>query len=252
MADYTPVNDFSAKDALTTGDSEKIISGADVDAETAAIQTAIATKYDSDDIASEAQAQAETSNSVLITPLRLANWADANGGMVGDLQALADPNADRILFWDDSAGAAALLTVGTGLAISTTTLALSHLGIQSLTDPGADRVFFWDDSAGAAAWLAFDTGDFTISGTNIALNSTISAQTITTLTSTTGNITTVNATTVNVGASALTRNAGGDPEWDGDCILKHNSTTYGSAEVYFSTSAASGGSAGDIWFTYIA
>lgn len=35
---------------------------------------------------------------------------------------LADPNADRILFWDDSAGAKAWLTVGTGLTISGTTL----------------------------------------------------------------------------------------------------------------------------------
>ena len=87
MSDYTQVTDFSAKDALTSGDPEKIISGADVDVELAAISTAIATKYDVNDIASQAQAEAETSNSVLITPLRLANWADANGGMVGDIQA---------------------------------------------------------------------------------------------------------------------------------------------------------------------
>jgi hypothetical protein len=34
-----------------------------------------------------------------------------------------DPNADRIYFWDDSAGNPAFLTVGSGLAISGTTLA---------------------------------------------------------------------------------------------------------------------------------
>lgn len=38
------------------------------------------------------------------------------------LQDLADPNADRIAFWDDSASAFAWLTVGTGLSISGTTL----------------------------------------------------------------------------------------------------------------------------------
>jgi hypothetical protein len=36
--------------------------------------------------------------------------------------ALADPDADRILFWDDSAGAYAYLTSGTNLSISATTL----------------------------------------------------------------------------------------------------------------------------------
>lgn len=34
----------------------------------------------------------------------------------------ADPNADRILFWDDSAGAATWLTLGTNLTITGTTL----------------------------------------------------------------------------------------------------------------------------------
>lgn len=36
--------------------------------------------------------------------------------------ALADPNADRILFWDDSAGSFAFLTVGSGLDLTGTTL----------------------------------------------------------------------------------------------------------------------------------
>jgi hypothetical protein len=36
--------------------------------------------------------------------------------------SLVDPNADRILFWDDSAGAVTWLQAGTGLTISGTTL----------------------------------------------------------------------------------------------------------------------------------
>lgn len=122
MTDYTKNQNYTAKDALNTSDPEKLILGSDIDSEFDEIATAIATKFDSADIATLAQAQAETSNAVLITPLRLANWADNAAGMVGDLQALADPDADRILFWDDGAGAAALLTVGTGLTLSGTTL----------------------------------------------------------------------------------------------------------------------------------
>jgi hypothetical protein len=41
---------------------------------------------------------------------------------IGAIPSFADPNADRIVFWDDSAGAYAPLTVGTGLTITGTTL----------------------------------------------------------------------------------------------------------------------------------
>lgn len=43
----------------------------------------------------------------------------ANGGTGA---SLSDPNADRIGFWDDSAGAFTWLTVGSGLTITDTTL----------------------------------------------------------------------------------------------------------------------------------
>ena len=43
-------------------------------------------------------------------------------GFIGASGALADPGADRILMWDDSEGAFAYLTPGSGLVISTTTL----------------------------------------------------------------------------------------------------------------------------------
>lgn len=44
-------------------------------------------------------------------------------GTIGNkIDAIADPNADRILFWDDSAGAYAYLTASTGLTISTTNM----------------------------------------------------------------------------------------------------------------------------------
>lgn len=90
-------------------------------------------------------------------------------GLLDDLSNLTDPNADRILFFDDSEGAAGFLTVGTGLAIATTTLSLSHLGIQALTDPNADRILFWDDSAGVTAWLSVGTG-LAITDTTLAIS----------------------------------------------------------------------------------
>jgi len=49
----------------------------------------------------------------------------ANGGTGA---SLTDPEADRILFWDDSAGTTAFLTVGSGLSLSGTTLSSTDAG----------------------------------------------------------------------------------------------------------------------------
>jgi hypothetical protein len=127
MTDYARANTggathFGDKDALTSGDADKKIVGAQFDSEYNAILTAVNSKFDPTDVASEAQAQAESSASVILTPLSLAQWSDDNAGAVGDLQAWADPNADALFGWDDSAGAAIGFTLGAGLGFSTTTI----------------------------------------------------------------------------------------------------------------------------------
>lgn len=75
------------------------------------------------------------------TPTSLGTWTVANGltlatplatGSGGLGVALVDPNADRLLFWDDSAGAHAYLTLGTNLSITGTTINASGGG--SLAD----------------------------------------------------------------------------------------------------------------------
>jgi hypothetical protein len=45
--------------------------------------------------------------------------------------SLADPGADRIMFWDDSAGATAYLTAGSGLTITDTTMTAAAASIQA-------------------------------------------------------------------------------------------------------------------------
>lgn len=47
--------------------------------------------------------------------------------------SLADPNADRIMFWDDSGGAVDWLTVGSGLTISGTTISATGGGSGDVT-----------------------------------------------------------------------------------------------------------------------
>ncbi len=70
---------------------------------------------------------------------------DASVAAVGQTLFGADPNADRIIFWDDSAGAFTYLTPGTGLTITGTTIDVtSGFSPPVAIDEGV--IFTWADS----------------------------------------------------------------------------------------------------------
>lgn len=83
------------------------------------------------------------------------------------IAGLADPNADRLLFWDDLAGAIAYLTPGTGLAISGTTIAIAGVGIQSsqyyAARYAASVSINWNNGNTQAITLANDGNTLTMS-----------------------------------------------------------------------------------------
>jgi hypothetical protein len=76
----------------------------------------------------------------------------ANGGTGA---SLTDPDADRIFFWDDSAGSTSFLTVGSGLEISGTTLSSTAAG-GTVTSV---------DVSGGTTGLTASGGPVTTSGT---------------------------------------------------------------------------------------
>lgn len=88
----------------------------------------------------------------------------ANGGLGS---ALSDPGADRILFWDDSAGVHTYLTLGTNLSITDTTLNATGGG------GGSGSVTSIDVSGGTTG-LTATGGPVTVSGT-ITLAGTLAA-----------------------------------------------------------------------------
>ena len=68
-------------------------------------------------------------------------------GMVGSLSDLTDPGADRILFWDDSAGDLDWLSLGTGLTITGTSMALHANLVTILGLAVADGNFIVGDGS---------------------------------------------------------------------------------------------------------
>jgi hypothetical protein len=77
----------------------------------------------------------DASTSAVRTTLGVAIGTDVQAfdSDLGVIAGLADPNADRFLFWDDSAGAYAFLAPGTGFSISGTTLGVS--GVETIWVP---------------------------------------------------------------------------------------------------------------------
>ena len=153
MSDYVLQATWNTKDALATGQSLKAVSATELGTEFSAIATAITSKYDSADIASQAQAEAGTNNATIMTPIRAqqwgTNWAGENAGIIADLQALADPGVDKFIGWDESANAAIGFTIGDGLESNGTDIFLS-LGELTITAiASGDFIPFYDITGSA-------------------------------------------------------------------------------------------------------
>lgn len=89
------------------------------------------------------------------------------------IQSLADPNADRILFWDDSAGATAWLTIGSNLSITGTTINASSSALPA----GTTGDFLYYDGADWVAITPVRNDQVNNTGTIITLPSTPAANT---------------------------------------------------------------------------
>lgn len=208
MTDYARANSggathFGDKDSLSSGDADKVIVGSQFDTEFNAIVTAIASKLETSDFASQAQAEGLTLDTVLITPHTLNDVLVDNAGMAKDIQQLADPLADRLLFWDNSAKAAALLTVSTGLTLSGTTLTSNDSAIVHDNLSG-----FVADEHVAHSGVTLTAGSGLTGGGTIAASRTFNVGAGTGITVNADDVALDTANTRNVDHSAITFTAG--------------------------------------------
>lgn len=102
----------------------------------------------------------QSSSSVSITGGTVSGITDIALADGGTGASLTDPNADRIMFWDDSAGQVTWLTAGTGLTITDTTIDVSgasgtpggsntHVQFNNSSAFGGDSGFVYSGSGGA-------------------------------------------------------------------------------------------------------
>ena len=176
MSDYVRSSStfFGDKDGLATGNANKIIKGSEFDTEFNAIATAVNTKYDSTDRgAASGIAPLDGSSEVPAANLNIASageaaaltgdflisagvftdaadaWATADGGTVGDIAALVDPDEDAIVFWDDGGSLLTYLTLPatSGLAITGTEINVDISGMTdfSTSTPTTSDGFLIDD-----------------------------------------------------------------------------------------------------------
>ena len=80
---------------------------------------------------------------------------------IATLTALADPNADRVVFWDDSAGGYAFLSMGASLTLSGTTLNLADGDKGDITVSASGATWTIDNGVVTTAKLG---GDITTAG----------------------------------------------------------------------------------------
>lgn len=74
----------------------------------------------------------------------LAELTSSEISLVQNISGLGDPNVDRILFWDDSAGLYQFLTIGSGLTIVGTTISSTGGGdVTKVGTPVNNQIGIW-------------------------------------------------------------------------------------------------------------
>ena len=149
MSDYTRQNDFSVKDALSSGDASKVIKGSEVDSEFDAILTSIASKVD------DGANSTLTSITGLTTPLTVAQGGTGAANYLATTNIWAAPQRGIITAIGNS-GSTCTINLDTSnnhsvtLNAATVTFA-SPTGLDADAKGQCGSIFISQDGSGSRA-----------------------------------------------------------------------------------------------------
>lgn len=169
MSNYVQTTFFAPKDALPPGNPSKTIFGAAYDVEFGNIATAITSKFDVTNLATTAQAQTGTSNSVLLTPSTYSSAAQASAGVywndTGAVNSLVITPVPAITAY--VAGQTFRVKVGNTNTIQGILINVNGLGTKALTNKDGSVINQGQLRVGSIIEIVYDGGGFELqSGDN--------------------------------------------------------------------------------------
>lgn len=141
MSNYTKTTDFSAKDDLPGGDPDKVVVGAELDAEFDAIATAVATKANSASVPTLSGQNTFTSTQIISSTQPVLRFYETDGGSDEKLWSVFVDASGFVISTredDNAAGIQAFTAVrGSGTAISSVSLRAGVADQLKLLSSGA-------------------------------------------------------------------------------------------------------------------
>jgi len=158
MSNYTKTTNFTAKDALASGDPDKLIVGAELDSEYDAIATAIATKANSADVPTLTGANTFTSTQIISNTQPVLRFEETDQGSDAKLWSVfVDVSSFIISTRTDAngAGTQAISIARTGTTVTDMTVRAAV--ILTATNPS---LYWYETDAGAdeKRWRAYADG----------------------------------------------------------------------------------------------
>jgi hypothetical protein len=126
------------------------------------------------ELATTAEVVTGTDTARAVTPAGVEAWGAQNAGMVQDIANLADPGADRLLGWDDSAGAAIGFSATAPIVISGTAVVLDASGLSafSLQSVDGDADYALVNDGGTWKTMLYNAGGVPVTSTSAAATPT--------------------------------------------------------------------------------
>ena len=168
MSNYVKATNFAVKDTLSTGDSNKVVRGTEIDTEFTAIASAISSKADSASptftgTPTAPTASTATENTQIATTAYVANKIGAIASGVSSFSAGTTGLTPSTSTTGNVTLAGTLSTNNGGTGSSTVAGARNNLGVPSTTGTGASGTWGINVTGSAATWSTPRT--FTIGST---------------------------------------------------------------------------------------